>query len=103
MCLFVALCFPFLGWFLGPLALQAHVCARVEVVFAAPCSCARVCFCNNPTNNGEQTIIKSHRGLFDSVNRTHSRVWGVFFVWSVLFSAWGVLCNGGGESVGAHA
>ena len=43
-CLFVALCFPFLGWFSGPLALQAHVCARVEVVFAAPCSCARVCF-----------------------------------------------------------
>ena len=54
-------------------------------------------------NNGEQTIIMSHRGLFDSVNRTHSRVWGVFFVWSVLFSAWGVLCNGEGESVGAHA
>ena len=55
------------------------------------------------SNNGEQTIIKSHRGLFDSVNRAHSRVWGVFFVWSVLFSAWGVLCNGGGESVAAHA
>ena len=47
-CLFVALCFPFLGWFSGPLALQAHVCARVEVVFAAPCSCARVCFLCEP-------------------------------------------------------
>ena len=68
------------------------------------CVCACVCLCVFiKSNNGEQTIIKSHQGLFDSVNRTHSRVWGVLFVWSVLFSVWGVLCIGGGESVGAHA
>ena len=62
-----------------------------------------VCVSFIKSNNEEQTIIKRQQGLIDSVNRTHSRVWGVLFVCGVLFSVWGVLCIGGGESVEAHA
>ena len=73
-----------------------------SVVCRCVCVCVLVRVFFIKSNNGKQTIIKRHQGLFDSVNRT-TRVWGVLFVCGVLFSVWGVLCIGGGESVGAHA